>query len=102
MTTRNAFVKVNWIGKKTFNLPKGKKYVTVAKFAEDADWAKEAWSIILEFDESPEVQGNPSKAKAHFLVADAPQDRLQAGKSFELYEGIDKVAEVEIKQVIEC
>jgi hypothetical protein len=56
---------VFWIpaeeGGRTF-LPTGKKYVTISRFTEDAGaWLQEAWSIVLEFDEPPSVQGSPSR-----------------------------------------
>jgi hypothetical protein len=79
-------------------LPTGKKYATVLWFTEDTDVGllQEAWSIVLEFDEPPSVQGNPSIARARFLVEQAPVDRLQPGHAFELYEGKKKVAMVNI------
>jgi hypothetical protein len=90
-------VLVTWFASKVENLPKGNRYITVAKFEEDRDtWEKEAWSIILEFIQPPINQGNPSKGMARFLVEDAPTDRLITGKKFEMYEGREKVAEVEI------
>jgi hypothetical protein len=89
---------VEWTEKKALNLPVGKQYITVAKFLEDVDWINEAWSIVLEFDKSPKQQGNPSKGKAHFLIAKAPQERLAEGKIFELYEGSEKTATVYVRR----
>jgi len=89
-------VLVTWTDKKLKNLPNNLKYITVAKFAEDTSWEKEAWSIALDFDISPKIQRNPSKAKASFLADDSPQERLIVGKSFKLFEGREKVADVEI------
>src|SRR5262249_6226940 len=67
--------------------------LTISRFTEDADtWLQEAWSIVLEFDEPPSVQGNPSLARARFLVEQAPVDRLKPGHAFELYEEKKKVA----------
>jgi len=78
-------------------LPTGKKYSTISRFTEDAGtWLQDAWSIVLEFDEPPSVQGNPSIARARFLVETAPVDRLKPGHAFELYEGKKKVAMVKI------
>lgn len=51
---------------------------------------------MLEFDDPPAAQGNPSMAKARFLAGQAPVDRLNPGRAFELYEGKQKVAMVEI------
>lgn len=87
-------VLVNWIGKEG-RLPMGLRYSTVSKFKED-NWDKEAWSIVLDFDETPAKQGNPSKGKARFLSDDAPHERLKEGDIFELYEGKEKIAIVKI------
>ena len=91
-------VLVTWTGEKANNLPNIKRYITVAKFEEDkTSWENEAWSIVLEFENSPNQQGNPSKASAKFLMEDAPVERLKKINSiFELYEGRTKTAEVKI------
>ena len=80
------------------DLPKGLQYSTVSKWPDqpDDDWLRAAWSIVLEFDRSPAEQGSPSSARARFLVDEAPQDWLQPGRKFELYEGRRKVADVQI------
>ncbi|HBC71754.1 MAG TPA: hypothetical protein DCZ38_03125 [Coxiellaceae bacterium] len=87
-------VLVNWVGKQG-RLPMGLKYSTVSKFKED-DWDKAAWSVVLDFDEAPAKQRNPSKAKARFLADNAPHDRLKSGEFFDLYEGKEKIAVVKI------
>ena len=97
---KSVLAKVHWIpseeGGRT-SLPTGKKYATISRFPEDVGtWLQEAWSIVLEFDEPPATQGNPSMARARFLVEKAPVDRLKPGRAFELYEGKKKVATVEI------
>ena len=97
---KSILAKVHWIpseeGGRT-SLPTSKRYATVSRFAEDTSaWLQEAWSIVLEFDEPPSAQGNPSIARARFLAEKAPVDRLKPGQAFELYEGTKKVARVEI------
>lgn len=90
-------VLVAWLASKIAALPHSHQYIAVAKFDEDKDtWEKEAWSIVLEFTESPAHQGNPSRGTARFLVENAPIERLISGKKFGMYEGRTKVAEVEI------
>jgi hypothetical protein len=90
-------VVVTWVGSKAMRLPDTFCFITVAKFEEDQnDWEKEAWSVVLEFTESPDKQGNPSSGKARFLVETAPEGRLVRGRVFGMYEGREKVAEVEI------
>jgi hypothetical protein len=98
--SKSVFAKVQWVapeeGGRT-SLPTGKKYATMARFPEDTGtWLQEAWSIVLEFDDPPAAQGNPSMAKARFLAGQAPVDRLKPGRTFALYEGNKKVAMVEI------
>lgn len=85
MKTDNVKVNVEWKGIKAAKLPVGNQYITVAKF--DKNWLKETWSIVLEFDEPPSSQGNPSKGWAHFLMPNAPINKLISGAVFELYEG---------------
>ena len=98
--SKSVLARVHWVppekgGRMT--LPTGKQYATVSRFPEDGEaWLQEAWSVVLEFDEPPVTQGNPSIARARFLVASAPVDRLQPGRAFELYEGKTRVATVEI------
>ena len=95
-----VLAKAHWVppeqGGRT-SLPTGKTYATVSRLQEDTGaWLQEAWSIVLEFDEPPMAQGNPSMARARFLAEKAPIDRLQPGRTLELYEGKKKVAMVEI------
>jgi hypothetical protein len=72
--SKSVLAKVHWIpaeeGGRAF-LPTGKKYATVSRFTEDADtWLQEAWSVVLEFDEPPSVQGNPSIASPFNMCPD--------------------------------
>jgi hypothetical protein len=98
--SKSALAKIHWVpleeGGRT-SLPAGTRYATISRLQEDtAAWLQEAWSIVLEFDEPPAAQGNPSMARARFLAERAPVDRLKPGRTFELYEGAEKVATVEI------
>jgi hypothetical protein len=100
--SKSILAKVHWVppeqgGRKV--LPAGKQYTTVSCCQEDAEsYLQEGWSIVLEFDEPPVKQGNPSMARARFLVDAAPIDRLQPGRAFDLYEGVKRVATVEIME----
>ncbi|MGH9626874.1 MAG: hypothetical protein ACRD7E_00700 [Bryobacteraceae bacterium] len=81
-------------GRRT-GLPKVKRYATIARFPDDGpEWPDGAWTVVIEFDQSPDEQGNPSIGAAHFLMNSAPDDRLNG--VFELYEGLRKVADVEV------
>lgn len=88
-------VKVEWQGTKAHNLPAGLKYVTVAKF--DNDLEQEAWSVVLEFDQAPAFQGNPSNGYAKFLVPQGPINKLVSGVKFELHEGYNLTAKVTVE-----
>ncbi len=98
--SKSVRARVHWVSSEEggrLSVPSSKRYATVARFAEDANsWLREAWSIVLEFDESPSGSRNPCLARARFLVEEAPVDRLKPGRTFELYEGSKKVAVVEV------
>ena len=85
-------VKIEWQGNKATHLPTGLQYITVAKF--DEDWIQDAWSIVLEFEQPPNKQGNPSLGYARFLMPNAPKNKLFSGVNFELYEGDKLTAKV--------
>jgi len=57
----------------------------------------EGWSLVCLFDQSPCDQGNPSEARVHFLVDNAPHHALKPGASLRLFERATKdLATVEI------
>lgn len=70
----------------------------ISRFSEDGGgWPDGAWSVELHFDEPPPEQGSPeSRARVRFLVDDAPHERLHQGVVFGLYEGPQKVADIEV------
>lgn len=73
--------------------------MALSRFAEDgAGWPDGAWSIEVFFDVPPPEQENPnsSDARVQFLMEDAPNERLSRGTWFTLYEGLQRVAEVEV------
>lgn len=80
------------------HLPKGLEYSTVSKWPNqtDEEWLRSAWSVVLTFDQSPAKQGSPSSTRVGFLADDAPIQWLQSGQKFELFEGRQKVADVQI------
>jgi len=92
--------RVNWIlpsdgGRSA--VPDCLRYVTLSRFTEDSpNWPDGAWSVVLEFERSPVEQGHVSMGVASFLMEAAPNDRLQPGRSFELFEGRKRVAVVEL------
>jgi len=59
------------------------------------DWPKKnGWSLVLDFSATPETR---TMAEVRFLVGEAaPQDLLQPGSRFYLFEGYRLVASGEI------
>lgn len=78
-------------------LPDGLRYITIGKFPDEGpEWPNGAWSVVLNFATPPSVQGNPSFGEASFLMDTAPPNRLFVGQRFELFEGLKKVAVVDV------
>ena len=92
--------RVRWLSKTEggrTSLPGGERYVTIGRFPEEGPgWPDGAWSVVIDFETPPAEQGNPSVGTASFLMEAAPQERLEQGTHFELYEGLSKVADVEL------
>ena len=93
--------KVTWLSAiqgGRLSLPNARRYVTISRFPDDGpSWPDGAWSIVLDFDTPPLEQGSPSFGEASFLMENAPQDLLREGQRFELYEGLRRVATVELE-----
>jgi hypothetical protein len=100
LAVKSHDAKVRWLSQDEGGrsaIPDGTQYTTIAKFAGDGPgWPDGAWTIVMEFDKTPAEQGNPSVGRARFLMPAAPHERLEAGTTFDLYEGLRKVAIVEI------
>ena len=72
--------------------PPGPKYSTVARFEDQkTDWRKEAWSLVIEFNNPPNAQLT-HEVQVGFLADDAPKELLNPGSKFELMEGAKTVA----------
>jgi len=53
--------------------------------------------VELRFEQPPPEQGTEaSQARVGFLVDEAPQQRLHRGTRFGLYEGPQKVADIDV------
>jgi hypothetical protein len=71
--------------------PAGPIYSTVARFEDDENWPRRAWSIVVEFER--ELSGGQHiVAKVRFLAGEAPVELLQEGSRFELLEGRRRTA----------
>jgi hypothetical protein len=80
-------------------LPPTRRYVVLSRFPEDGpNWSDGQWSVEIFFTIPPpeQVDSRMSEGKARFLVDGAPHDRLASGRWFSIYEGPQKVAEVEV------
>ena len=80
-------------------LPPTLRYVGLSRFPGDRlDGSTDMWSVELRFVAPPpeSVCSDISEATVRFLFDAAPQERLNAGARFELYEGNTKVADVDV------
>lgn len=76
--------------------PSGPRYVTVVRFDEERNRsAHEAWSLVLDFCESPD-ESLCMTADVRFLMPEAPVELLHTGSTFELLEGEKVVATGEV------
>ena len=98
-----AHAKVNWLSANEGGrsaLPDTRRYVTISRFPDDgSNWPDGAWSVVLDFETPPSEQGSPSIGEVSFLMENAPQGRLGVGQRFDLYEGLRRVAFVEVDGV---
>jgi len=81
------------------DLPPTLRYVGISRFSEDDNgWPDGAWSVELRFDQPPPEQESSevSRGRVRFLVDEAPTERLHAGVRFGLYEGLQKVADIQV------
>jgi len=98
--TKDARVLVDWVPEEQGGrnlLPDSEWYITISRFSDDGPkWPDGAWSVGVRFDEPPRSQGTPSHGTARFMMEDAPHERLQPGTRFELFDGPQKTADVEV------
>ena len=80
------------------DLPPTLRYVGISRFSDDENWLDGAWSVELRFDQPPPEQASSevSRGRVRFLVDEAPMERLHAGVWFGLFEGPQKVADVQV------
>lgn len=80
-------------GRKT--IPSSGKYYAVSRFPEDLKWQNNAWSVVFDITAQ---KGNKntltSHGFVHFLMDEAPKERMKEHDHFEIYEGPKKVADV--------
>jgi hypothetical protein len=93
-----TWAKLKWLPKEAGGRdapPSGLSYSTPARFEKcKDDWPKNAWSLVLDFSAAPETR---TMAEVRFLVNESPpQDLLQPGSKFDLFEGHSLVASGEI------
>lgn len=67
-------------------LPTSQRTIQPTWFWDDLPKTTEGWSLVCEFDAPPQRQGNPSRARVHFMMDSAPHDRLGEGVSLRMFE----------------
>ncbi len=78
----------------------GGRLIHPSRFEEDGpSWPPaECWSVVLTFEHPVAYGDQTSEARARFLVADAPQSRLAAGRTFEFFEGPNLLATISLQK----
>jgi hypothetical protein len=78
-------------------LPTFSETTDPANFEDMASGIDVAWSLVCAFDSPPSEQGNPSAARVHFWISDAPHELLVRGTRLRMFErGTRDYALVEI------
>ena len=99
MTNKKVKSRICWVRKEAGGRespPPGPRYSTAARFEEEKDrWPEEAWSVVLEFSDSPD-ESLCVIADVSLLNPDGPARLLHPGSIFELYEGYQLVATGEV------
>lgn len=67
--------------------PTGPQFVAPVRFEDEPweTWSQNAWSLVVELIEASDAFH--WKARAAYLMSDAPHAQLRPGRRFELYEG---------------
>jgi hypothetical protein len=99
MTERSVKAKICWVKEEAGGRqspPAGPRYVTVVRFDDEQDkWPSEAWSLVVDFHESPD-ESLCMTADVSFLAPEAPVELLRTGSTFQLFEGAKVVARGEV------
>ncbi|HWZ59632.1 MAG TPA: hypothetical protein VNW46_11715 [Gemmatimonadaceae bacterium] len=96
---RSVDVHVHWLsaeeGVRTVALVKS-RWPALSRFPEQHDhWPDGSWTVVVEFE--PVTVGDvPTRGTARFLMPDAPHAWLYSGQRFGLYQGLRKVADVDV------
>lgn len=70
-------VKVFWTDTSYLKITKTGHYQFVPDFPDHADeWARAPWTMRIDFDVPPAVQGIPSAGMAYFVTRDGPEHLL--------------------------
>lgn len=87
MMGRVHAARIHWsAGQISRGLPGVPRTIDPAWFADAGSRSEEGWSLVCDFDVPAAQQGDPSAARVHLLVDEAPHDRLRPGASLRLFE----------------
>jgi hypothetical protein len=78
---------VHWsVEQEALGLPRPLSTIDPAWFAAETPPQHEGWSMVCEFERPPAEQGNPSIARVHYPMSDAPHAKLTVGASLRRFE----------------
>lgn len=79
------------------HLPDSLQVIGIGRFADDGpEWPDGSWRVVCRFDTPPSEHGSPIQARVHFLMDQAPHERIAPGVRFDVCEGRQVVAAVEV------
>jgi hypothetical protein len=92
-------VSVHWT-KQVPDAPPNWRWHTLPCFDQEEEGSGHGqWTVVLDFEVPPQIQGNPSQAKARFLVSSAPHERFRPGAVFRISERFGPPAIVTIEDL---
>jgi len=95
MSRKPVTARIEWIGPEAGGReapPVGPRYSTVARFEGQADWPREAFSLVVERKSNDHGDAEWIATVSFLVPENAPDDFLRPGARFELFEGGRRVA----------
>lgn len=95
---RHAIATLRWRADGRRTAVTARRYMSPVIFADDPD-PEEVWTLVV--DRGASDAGTAETVLVHFLLDDAPHERLVAGTAFHLTEGATVVADGDVSDVFE-